>query len=655
MSSINNQNIPPKRTDPSSFKVPGLPWSINYRLVKNLSHWIDPHKIWTIFSTYKIQNPISLENTKPSYTPNTLGHLPQLFGLFYKNIQNRFKDPFGIAALTIPPIIQKQENTIISNIQTCTFEEVGDPINYQSPTSTDDIIKSSLALMKNPPAINKGDIIIHPTYPLAVPIQPELIDLSNCDLTLINISEKKAKDLILHCAKILSQPKKLLELLQPIDKALSLELQNKGISFSEADDPAFFIAGPGLFVLGPPKENAVFRSKGRIIDQVLLKAEQKLGLNKQGSPIFVGFIDNKQANSFLEKGNLFKEDESVSRLLLHGKNTHRLAIFALIESLKGTQFQDVKPAALLKLLIQAEISDISGWAYLFDTNANIGKSPSSDPNTFDYNGRSPFVLNSLILCFGSQFGLPNLMHSTRDSFWKSAYEMVEQVQKTTPPNINVSKEALYTIIVKELVSIGNLSNVGQNFSFTQTSKTAALDPKYTPHPASIEGVKLKEPDPKKNKQNIFAKMRNLDTLDYMLQNLPRRREVISEFLEKELTIKELAQTGASFTRSKKLTSFFNEVVEKRCTSLENKLLFFHSLVEGNSNDLAIKFIAAHLEQLEILIRDLKPTQKEILLKKAISQNLPAVIEKMTKLEISIKDDFKTRRLGHLEKPTNLDL
>ncbi len=660
MSSINNQNIPPKKVAPSSFKIPSLPWSINYGLIESLSPWVDPRKFWAIFSTCKAPSHLSLEKAKPSYTPshskNTLAYLPPFLTLFYRTIQNRLEDPFGIVALTIPRLTQSEQNTIISNVPTRTFNQLGDPSDYQSSTSTDDIVKSCLTLMKNPPAIDRVDVIIHPIYPLAIPLQPELIDLSNCDLGLINISEKKAKQLILHCAEILSQPEKLLKLLQPIDKALSLELQNKGISFSEADDPAFLIAGPGLFILGPPQENAVFKSKGRVIDQVLLKAEQELGLNKQGSPIFIGFINSDQANSFIEEGNLFKEDESVSRLLIHGKNTHRLTILALIESLKGTQFQDIKPETLLKLLVRANISQQSAWTYLLDTNENIGRSPSSDPNTFNYNSRSPFVFNSLILCFGNHFDLPNLMCSMRDSFWKSAYEMVSQVQKNNPSSEKISKATIYTMIMKDLVNVGKLSNIGQDFSFTQASKEAALDPKYTPHPSNINGIKTKESDPKKNKQNMFTKMKNPLTLLYMFRNLPKYKELISEFLETQTTIKELALLGALFTSSCDLSSIFYESVKKRCTSNKDKLLFVNALVKGNSNDIAIKFIAAHFEILDQLIPILTDPQKEILLRKAISQGFIEVRNKIKSSGISIKNDFKSHRLTHLERPPkDLDL
>ncbi|MBS0628012.1 MAG: hypothetical protein JSS09_07365, partial [Verrucomicrobia bacterium] len=118
----------------------------------------------------------------------------------------------------------------------------------------------------------------------------------------------------------------------------------------------------------------------------------------------------------------------------------------------------------------------------------------SPPNieSFDYNCRSPFVLNSLILCFGDKFGLPNLMHCMRDSFWKSSDKMIEEVKKN-PLNKTTPKKSIYLTLMKELLTLGFLGDIDHSFSFTKEAKVAASNPKYLPHPSNIEGIKLKSP------------------------------------------------------------------------------------------------------------------------------------------------------------------
>ncbi len=539
------------------------------------------------------------------------------------------------------PVATKHEDLILFDTPVCSLLTLDD-IRYRPSPPFPEILRASAAFMKIPPRIVRKNLILHPIYPMTDASKLNLIHLSASDLKNIDLSKDKAIRIIVHFASILSQPRELLKLLQPIEQALSLELDKKGISFTEADDPSFIVEGPGLWILGPKKEGVAFKSKGRMLDQVLLKVEQSLGLNEQGSPIFVGFIDNDQADSFVEKGNIFKEDVSVSRLLLHGKHSHRLAFLALIESLKGTPFEAVTPTTLLKLLTRAKIGESQAWTYLLDTNRNI-TSIAPNSNTFNYNCRSPFILQSLILCFGNQLGVPNLMHCMRDSFWKSAYQMVEKVQKSNSSNEKISKAAIYTMIMKDFLTIGSLQDIGQSFSFSQKPKIAALDPKYQTHPSGIPGIKIKEAkekelDPEKSKQNMFAMMRDQETLLEMIRQPETYGEIISQFLETKATIEELAQAGKLFTGSD-LTPIFNEIVEKRCQSDENKLLFVHSLIKENSNDIAIKFIAAHFEQLEIVLKTLTDPQKENLLKSAIIEGLLDIVKEMVTSGVKIKQNY----------------
>ncbi|MBS0626797.1 MAG: hypothetical protein JSS09_01125, partial [Verrucomicrobia bacterium] len=355
-------------------------------------------------------------------------------------------------------------------------------LSYSSPL---DILEQYPIYMKSCHSIQTKDIKILPFYRMHNP--PFLvIDVSECDLEATEFSSSKVESLIMHFASLVSQPLKLLKLLKPIEERLCQEIQQKGISFTQIDDPDFMIPMPGFFILGPPKEDPLLKSKDKMIDSLLLEAERAIGLNKDGSPTFVGFVDEDLANAFMMRGNTFKEDIRVSRMLLHGINTHRLTILAFMESLKGTEFEDLDSKTLLRVLLKTKISRDFSWSFLLDTADNMSK--EDNPDSFDYNCNSPFILNSLILCFGNKLGLPNLTYCMRDSFWASAYEMVEKINKDS--SSYVPKEFIYLMIMKELATLGPIYNVGQNFAFTLLPEIAAADPKYKDHPDNLPGIKL---------------------------------------------------------------------------------------------------------------------------------------------------------------------
>ncbi|MBS0627875.1 MAG: hypothetical protein JSS09_06650, partial [Verrucomicrobia bacterium] len=529
------------------------------------------------------------------------------------------------------------DDIIIPNSSICSILTANDFFGNPENQSIEELAESSLNYTRNPPHVDKKDIVIHSKYPIK---DLHSINLTDCNLESMDISEKQAKELLLHFASLVSQPKKLLGLLKPIEEALSIELEKRGISFTEDDNPKFLIEGKNIFMIGPPKEEKRLKRKGRIIDEVLLKEEQKIGLNLRGSPIFVGFVDSEKANPFVMGGNTFKEDVSVSRMILHGKNSHRLAILAFANSLKGTEFEGISPRNILQLLIQAKISGHPAWAFLLDTNSNIPRMSAPNSDFFDYNCRSPFVLNSLILCFGDKFGLPNLTHCMRDSFWKSTNKMIEEVQKNLP-NTEISKASIYLTIMLELVALGSLSDVGQIFSFTKSDTIAALDPKYIPHPNNIEGIKVKLSkgaiqDPETYKQNLFAMMhRNPEAL-YEISEDPTYEKLILEFLEDHLPLEEM---GSYSFRPGKILEFINKILRKRCKTLDQKITSTLSLLKKNrttSNHIALQFIAENIEILPTLLDKLSKSQKEELLITAIENDSTTIVTKLIDSKVQVK-------------------
>lgn len=302
-----------------------------------------------------------------------------------------------------------------------------------------------------------------------------------------------------HATSLAIDPHKFFFFLKPVEEALSHRMKKQNLSFSKLDDPTYLIGGNGYFFPGPPPKNAL-KKKLRIIDETLLELERPLGINQNGAPTFVGYVMPEVADDIVKKGHVFKEDAQISRLSLHGKNSHRLFILALIHSLKGTEFEWINATNALQLLIHLKFEEFSAWTLILDNTADIvypkilepkpvkekKDSAPYSPQQFNFSCRSPFVLNSLLLCFGDQFQLPNLMYCMRDSHWKQIMKMVKRVQAD---QVDLDPDALHDVIMTTL--LGNRygpADIGEDFSFTLRADVAIRDPKYKrylPHPLAF--------------------------------------------------------------------------------------------------------------------------------------------------------------------------
>lgn len=93
------------------------------------------------------------------------------------------------------------------------------------------------------------------------------------------------------------------------------------------------------------------------LHEVLLVAEQEHGINVQQPPAkFVGFIKSHDAINYLRTKRTWREEVRISALLFHGKDTHRIQLFALMFAadlglfdIAGISFKSAGFAKLLTL------------------------------------------------------------------------------------------------------------------------------------------------------------------------------------------------------------------------------------------------------------------------------------------------------------------
>ncbi len=236
------------------------------------------------------------------------------------------------------------------------------------------------------------------------------------------LTEEELRDFILHTLSVFRDPVRFFEQLEPIEDLITKKLEERGISFGPESEPEYLIKGRGYFIPGPRPQGCTPKQKGKVIDEVLLEIEQQLGINTEGTPVFVGGVTSYVADPFVSMGHVFKEDTQVSTLLLHGKNSHRLGFLGLYYSLQKTKFAYLKPKELLEILIHdkedrtvgKETIQYSLWNQLIDNNGDVLDQVVRPDDTrsewfkklmnseaYHYSCRSPFMLNSLLLCFSA--------------------------------------------------------------------------------------------------------------------------------------------------------------------------------------------------------------------------------------------------------------
>lgn len=323
----------------------------------------------------------------------------------------------------------------------------------------------------------------------------------------LNIPEALLKDLsadeIVNIANQLISfaydPLKVAHHLKDLDDALGKLMQESQILPSQEQSlPDSLIAGRGNYIPGPPPPNYKPLKKGRMLDTLLLEREGLRDVNKNGFVVkFIGFVSSMIADRVVSSGQLFNENKQVNRVLLHGSYSHRLLLEAFAHAIEkgeldlkfksGKQLDFVQ---LLSVLVSVKAKNFQSlWEMAVDSVEDSERASNAplDSKQFSFSCRSPFVLNSLLLCFGKELELPNLQIYLLDSHYKAAYEMVlrskEKIAKgerlDNYSQIDISNERIYERCMEYFATMAeSYGEVGGITPFTLDELDILSDSRY---------------------------------------------------------------------------------------------------------------------------------------------------------------------------------
>ncbi|HHS8309541.1 TPA: hypothetical protein ACTUT5_001675 [Legionella anisa] len=263
------------------------------------------------------------------------------------------------------------------------------------------------------------------------------VDDLNIPETLLNdLSSDEIANIANQLISFAYDPLKVAHHLKDLDDALGKSMQESQILPSQEHTlPDSLIAGRGNYIPGPPPSTYKPLKKGGMLNTLLLERENLRDVNKNGFIVkFIGFVSSMIADRVVSSGQLFNENKQVNRVLLHGSYSHRLLLEAFAHAIEKGEI-DLKLKSgkklnfvqLLSVLVTVKTKNFhSLWEMAVDSIEDSERASNAplDSRQFSFSCRSPFVLNSLLLCFGKELGLPNLQMYLLDSHYKAAYEMV---------------------------------------------------------------------------------------------------------------------------------------------------------------------------------------------------------------------------------------
>lgn len=193
--------------------------------------------------------------------------------------------------------------------------------------------------------------------------------------------------------------------------------------------PRDYIAGSPVLAPGLPQQGLAILDQGMDfrLTHVLLQAENEWGINLPDQAgdvakvaVFSGFVNKDKANQYVKSCKTFMEDGQRERGLWHGIHSHRLQILVLLKAFakEGFRFEDGSPLTIHNLT--ALLIDAGIWGQLLDTNVPALTVSVTSDNALHYyinapqdyrpvfSATSPSLLNSFMMCFADQFGLPIL-------------------------------------------------------------------------------------------------------------------------------------------------------------------------------------------------------------------------------------------------------
>lgn len=294
-----------------------------------------------------------------------------------------------------------------------------------------------------------------------------------------------------------SDPFKVAFHLKDLDEDLGKEMETNQVISHHDILSDYLIAGRGNFIPGAPPPSYTPLKKGHLLDNILLKKEGLRDVNQYGFVVkFIGFISSMIADRVVASGQLFNENKQVNRVLLHGSYSHRLLLEAFAHAIeKGdinlkVQTGELNFLQLLELLVSVKTkSGLSIWETVLDTVEDSERASVEplDSKQFSFSCRSPFILNSLLLCFGKELGLPNLQTYLLDSHYKAAYEMVLRSRKEISKlerlshhsQLNIPNEQIYERCMEYFSTMAeSYGEVGGLTPFTVDELDILTNPRY---------------------------------------------------------------------------------------------------------------------------------------------------------------------------------
>ncbi len=315
--------------------------------------------------------------------------------------------------------------------------------------------------------------------------------------------------------KILRDPNSISKYLKPLDQEVGEKMKSIDIEFDH-QRPKSLITSRGHFIAGPAPEGYKPYKKRRSLDEILLAHEMRYGINSEGvTAKFVGPVKGRDAAKFVKAGHTFGEDEQVSILSLHGKYSHRLSLeiirqavemgdlnFTLDSGEQLTQIQFLEMLNTVRVGLKDAPKDTRAavlWEMVIDNlrdtmvaaKYEVGQDEIKlrrnllNLDNYSYSAVSPFVLKSLLTCFGDELELPNLQSYLLDSHWKQVEQMklkmIEQDDRSQKLK-KVPDDDFYTYLMISLSTPTSAypGDLGSGFPFTLTAFSASLQNKYEP-------------------------------------------------------------------------------------------------------------------------------------------------------------------------------
>lgn len=311
------------------------------------------------------------------------------------------------------------------------------------------------------------------------------------------VSATEIANIVNQIFKIAYDPLKVAQHLKSLDDALEKLMQEKNVSILDnASSPSYLLAGRGNFIPGAPSSSP--KKKRKLLDELLLKREQERGINTNGYTVkFMEFISSTIADQIIANGYLFSENKQVSRVVLHGSYSHRLMVEALADAAKQGEL-DLKLDSqkvlsfpqLLEILVLVKTKlGFSLWEKVLDTveDTQCMSGNPLDPATYNYSCRSPFVMNSILLCFGKTLGLPNLQSYLLDSHYKAMSQMIFRAKEKiglakgflSYDDLDITDERIYDICMEYFSTMAShFGEVGGNTPFTVPDNLILTDSRY---------------------------------------------------------------------------------------------------------------------------------------------------------------------------------